>query len=179
MEKTQARSSRFPLPLFTLWIAPGQVFVMGSEINRRPVGSATLCYRRRSPSAPSWNSRLVDSRLAETFCSQAENVFYYVLFDLYTFTFYLCTVLLPLYIIFVLYTYIHCLIGDRGRLQHLRFCLFEMYVNVVFVIRCLYRAVSLTLVREQRFIRIIILILIIISSSSSSSSSNTLLNMLP
>ena len=30
-----------------------------------------------------------------------------------------------------------------------------MYVNVVFVIRCLYSAVSLTLVREQRFIRII------------------------
>ena len=31
-----------------------------------------------------------------------------------------------------------------------------MYVNVVFVIRCLYSAVSLTLVREQHFIRIII-----------------------
>ena len=30
-----------------------------------------------------------------------------------------------------------------------------MYVNVDFVIRCLYSAVSLTLVREQRFIRII------------------------
>ena len=30
-----------------------------------------------------------------------------------------------------------------------------MYVNVVFVIRCLYSAVSLTLVREQRFILII------------------------
>ena len=30
-----------------------------------------------------------------------------------------------------------------------------MYVNVVFVIRCLYSAVSLTLVKEQRFIRII------------------------
>ena len=30
-----------------------------------------------------------------------------------------------------------------------------MYVNVVFVIRCLYSAVSLTLVIEQRFIRII------------------------
>ena len=36
-----------------------------------------------------------------------------------------------------------------------------MYVNVVFVIRCLYSAVSLTLVKEQSFIRII-------SSSSSS-----------
>ena len=34
----------------------------------------------------------------------------------------------------------------------------DMYVNVVFVIRCLYRAVSLTLVKEQRFIRIIIII---------------------
>ena len=31
----------------------------------------------------------------------------------------------------------------------------EMYVNVVFVIRCLYSAVSLTLVKEWRFIRII------------------------
>ena len=45
--------------------------------------------------------------------------------------------------------------GDNGRLQYLRFCLFEMYVHVVFVIRYLYSAVSLTLVREQRFIRII------------------------
>ena len=36
-----------------------------------------------------------------------------------------------------------------------------MYVNVVFVIRCLYSAVSLTLVKEQRFIRIIIIIIII------------------
>ena len=42
-----------------------------------------------------------------------------------------------------------------ARLQCLRFCLFEMYVNVVFVIRCLYSTVSLTLVKEQRFIRII------------------------
>ena len=42
-----------------------------------------------------------------------------------------------------------------ARLQYLRFCLFEMFVNVVFVIRCLYSAVSLTLVKEQRFIRII------------------------
>ena len=31
----------------------------------------------------------------------------------------------------------------------------EMYVNVVFVIRCLYSAVSLTLAKEQRFTRII------------------------
>ena len=31
----------------------------------------------------------------------------------------------------------------------------EMYVNVVFVIRCLYSAVSLTLLKEQRFITII------------------------
>ena len=42
-----------------------------------------------------------------------------------------------------------------ARLQYLRFCLFEMYVNVVFVIRCLYSTVSLTLNKEQRFIRII------------------------
>ncbi len=35
-----------------------------------------------------------------------------------------------------------------------------MYVNVVFVIRCLYSAVSLTLVKEQRFIRIILLLLV-------------------
>ena len=33
----------------------------------------------------------------------------------------------------------------------------EMYVNVVFVIRCLYSAVSLTLVKKYRFIRIIII----------------------
>ena len=39
-----------------------------------------------------------------------------------------------------------------GKLQYLR--LFEMYVSVVFVIRCLYSAVSLTLVREQHFIKI-------------------------
>ena len=49
----------------------------------------------------------------------------------------------------------YCLIGDNGRQQYLRFCLFEMYVNEGFVIRCLYSAVSLTLVREQRPIRII------------------------
>ena len=47
------------------------------------------------------------------------------------------------------------MIGDSGRLQYLRFCLFEMYINGFFVIRCLYSAMSLTLVREQRFIRII------------------------
>ena len=40
-----------------------------------------------------------------------------------------------------------------GRLQYLRFCLFEMYVNVVFGIRYLYSAVSLTLVEERRFIK--------------------------
>ena len=55
-----------------------------------------------------------------------------------------------------------CLIGDNNRLQYLRFCLFEMYVNVVFVIRCFYSAVSLTLVREQHFIRIIINIIIVV-----------------
>ena len=37
-----------------------------------------------------------------------------------------------------------------------------MYVNVVFVRRGLYSAVSLTLVREQRFFKIIIIIIIII-----------------
>ena len=31
----------------------------------------------------------------------------------------------------------------------------ELYVNVVFVIRCIYSAVSLTLIKELRFIRII------------------------
>ena len=36
----------------------------------------------------------------------------------------------------------------------------EMYVNLVFVIKCLYSAVSLTLVKEQRFIRIILLLLL-------------------
>ena len=39
-----------------------------------------------------------------------------------------------------------------ARLQHLRFCLFEMFVNVVFVMRCLYSTVSLLLVKEHRFI---------------------------
>ena len=48
-----------------------------------------------------------------------------------------------------------------ARLQYLRFCLFEIYVNVVFVVRSLYSAVSLTLVKEQRFIIIIIIIIII------------------
>ena len=51
--------------------------------------------------------------------------------------------------------------NENGLVTYLRFCLFEMYVNVVFVVRCLYSAVSLTLVREQRFIRIIIVIIII------------------
>ena len=40
----------------------------------------------------------------------------------------------------------------------------EMYVTVVFVIRCLYTAVTLTLVKEQRFIRIIYHYLFIIIS---------------
>ena len=40
------------------------------------------------------------------------------------------------------------MIGDNGRLQYLTFCLFEVYVSVVFVIRCLYSAVSSTLVKE-------------------------------
>ena len=52
------------------------------------------------------------------------------------------------------------LLFDRP--QYLRFCLFEMHVSVVFVIRYLYSAVSLTLGREHRFIRIIIVIIIII-----------------
>ena len=42
-----------------------------------------------------------------------------------------------------------------ARLQYLRFCLFEMYVNVVVVIRCLYGTVSLNLVKKQCFIKII------------------------
>ena len=48
----------------------------------------------------------------------------------------------------------YCLVGDNGRQQYLKFCLFEMYVSVVFAIRFLYSAVSLALVKE-RFIRII------------------------
>ena len=40
-----------------------------------------------------------------------------------------------------------------------------MYVNVVFVIACLYSAVSLTLVRERRFIKNIIIILFWICSN--------------
>ena len=46
------------------------------------------------------------------------------------------------------YNYRYCLIGDNDKLQYLRFCLFEMYVSMGFVIRCLYSAVSLALVRE-------------------------------
>ena len=42
-----------------------------------------------------------------------------------------------------------------ARQQYLRFCLFEMYGSVFFVIRCLDSAVSLTLVKEQHFLRII------------------------
>ena len=38
----------------------------------------------------------------------------------------------------------------------------EMYVNVVFVIRCLYSAVSLTLVKEQGLIRFFILLLLVV-----------------
>ena len=38
--------------------------------------------------------------------------------------------------------------GPRYVSIYLRFCLFEMYVNMVFVIRSLYSAVILTLVRE-------------------------------
>ena len=47
-----------------------------------------------------------------------------------------------------------------------------MYANVFFVIRCLYSAVSLTLVREQRFIRIIYDYVFQGSSWGSSSSSS-------
>ena len=49
-----------------------------------------------------------------------------------------------------------------ARLQYLRFCLFEMYVNVFFVIRRLYSAENLTLVREQRFIGMMMMMMIII-----------------
>ena len=45
------------------------------------------------------------------------------------------------------------MIGRDGTLQYFTFCSFEMYVSMVFVIRCLCSAVSLTLVREQCFIR--------------------------
>ena len=38
-----------------------------------------------------------------------------------------------------------------------------MYVNVVFVVRRVYSAVSLTLAREQRFIRIIIIMMMMIT----------------
>ena len=42
-----------------------------------------------------------------------------------------------------------CSIGDNGIKATIIKVLFaEMYVNVVFVIRCLYSAVSLTLVKE-------------------------------
>ena len=54
----------------------------------------------------------------------------------------------------VLNSVFYCILVYFSILQYLRFCFFEMYVSVVFVIRCLYSAVSLTLVREQLFIRI-------------------------
>ena len=50
--------------------------------------------------------------------------------------------------------YISCLLGDNGRLQYLRLFV-KMCVNVVFVTSCLYTTASLTLVREQRSIRMI------------------------
>ena len=50
-----------------------------------------------------------------------------------------------------------------ARLQYLRFSLFEMYVHVVFVIRCLYSAVSLTLVKEQRFIRMMMMMMLMMT----------------
>ena len=40
------------------------------------------------------------------------------------------------------------MIGANGRLQYLRLCLFEMYVNVVFVTRFLSSTVSVILVGE-------------------------------
>ena len=52
------------------------------------------------------------------------------------------------------YIYNYCLLGDNGRLQYLRLFV-EMYANAIFVISCLYSEVSLTVVREERFIRII------------------------
>ena len=46
-----------------------------------------------------------------------------------------------------------------AKLQYLRFCLFEVHVSVVFVIRCLYSTMSLTLVKERHFLRIINIII--------------------
>ena len=43
-----------------------------------------------------------------------------------------------------------------ARLQYFRFCLFEMYVNVVFVIRC--HKMFVQRVKEQRFIIVILLL---------------------
>ena len=50
--------------------------------------------------------------------------------------------------------YISRLLGDNGRLQYLRLFV-KMCVNAVFLTSCLYSTASLTLVREQRFIRMI------------------------
>ena len=57
----------------------------------------------------------------------------------------------------VRYCYSYWLLFDMAIMVDYNFfkILFEMYVSVVFVIRCLYSALSLTLVREKRFIRII------------------------
>ena len=52
-----------------------------------------------------------------------------------------------------------------ARLQHLKFCLFEMYVNVVFVIRRLYSAVSLTLVKTALYKNYLLLLLLVLMVS--------------
>ena len=60
-------------------------------------------------------------------------------------------------------------LGKRRRHGLIGVLFAEMYVNVVFVVRCLNSAVSLTLVKEQRFIRIMYLFSIIINYSLVSS----------
>ena len=55
-----------------------------------------------------------------------------------------------------IYIYSYCLLGDFFMLKYYTVVLFvELYVNVVFVTSCLYSTVSLTQVREWRFIGII------------------------
>ena len=54
-------------------------------------------------------------------------------------------------------------------------CLFEMYVDVVFVIRCLYSAVSLTLVREQR---LMMMMMMMMTTTTTTTTTTTMMMMM-
>ena len=59
-----------------------------------------------------------------------------------------------------IYIYSYCLLGDIFMLKYYTVVLFvELYLNMVFVMSCLYSTVSLTQFREWHFIGIIIIII--------------------